>query len=997
MLDLGELVLHIGADASGAEGVVNGLSASIGTGLKGATGIAVAAVGTLVNKTVSGLQSCVQTGMNFDSAMSNVAATMGTTTDKIGDLRDFAQEMGATTAFSATEAAEALNYMALAGYNSNEMMSMLPTVLNLAAAGEMDLARASDMVTDTQSALGLSMEETETMVDQWAKTASTTNTSVEQLGDAFLTVGSTMAALGVPTEEASQVLGILADNGIKGSEAGTKYRNMLLSLTKPTDKAAELMESLNFSAFDANGEMKSMDQIVQELNTSLEGMTDQEKQQAIATLFNKTDLAAVNALLATDKERWDEVATAIDGAKGSAEQMAGTKLDNLEGDITLLKSALEGLKITISDSLTPTIRDFVQTGTEYIGRLDQAFQKGGWNGFAEELGSVLADAVVKITDALPAVIEAAGSFIKGFIQGISDNKEQIFDSLKTVVKDMVQSLIDSSAQFAEGGEGIDQGIVDGIISGAQYLIESASTIISNILTGIANRLPDLLQGGLQIITGLIQGITENADSIIGAAASIVASLCEGLGNAETITNLVNAAVNLISQLVTSLLDNLPMIVDAALNLILALAEGLIDAIPNLVERLPEIIEAIVSAIIQLAPKLLEAGVKLIGQLIAGIVSLIPQIPKLLLGVVKAIFSGIVDALKSLFGIHSPSTVMADMGKNMIDGLINGIKNMIGGAISAMGELASKMLSKVSECWNKVKEKSAEIWGNIKDKITETASNIKDKVSETWNKLKDKVQETTENLKEKVQEKWSNLKDKVSETTNNIKEKVSETWNNMKDKVQETTENLKSAVTTKFNDMKDKAKEKAKELYEGVKSKFEEAKASGQSNFEAMRTAVVGQMKETVTNVGNKLNDMVKKFTGIDLKGTGKNIINGFKDGLTSAWQSVTSWASGAVNSLKNTISGAVNWVKNKVSGSHRTGLTEVPYDGYIAELHKGEQVLTAAEANQYEKMMNWYLGREKAAETTNSTVINLNGSYMFQDKESMDYFMNRLGLVLSRG
>ncbi len=178
------------------------------------------------SKAAAFIGDSIETGMGFDSAVSQIAATMGTTVDEIGELREAAREMGAQTAFSATQSAEALNYMALAGYNAEISMKMLPNVMDLAASGGMELARASDMVTDSQTALGLSIEETEKLVDQMAKTASTTNTSVSQLGDAILTIGGTAKNLSGGTEELNQVLGILADNGIKASEAGTHLRNI---------------------------------------------------------------------------------------------------------------------------------------------------------------------------------------------------------------------------------------------------------------------------------------------------------------------------------------------------------------------------------------------------------------------------------------------------------------------------------------------------------------------------------------------------------------------------------------------------------------------------------------------------------------------------------------------------------------------------------------------------------------------------------------------------
>ena len=329
----------------------------------------------------AGFGAAVKTTMDFDGAMSQVAATMGKTTKDMeseqvsvdgftGSLRDLAVEMGSKTAFSATEAAEALNYMALAGYDAQTSADMLPKVLNLAAAGNMDLATASDMVTDSQSALGLSLDETETLIDQMARTSSKSNTSVEQLGSAILTVGGTAKTMKGGTEELNSVLGVLADNGVKGAEGGTALRNILLSLGSPTDKAAKQLEALGVSVYDSEGKMKDLRDLMPELNGALSQLTDEERTQAIASIFNKRDLKSVNALLSTSTDRWDELSGAISDSGGAAEQMADTQLDNLGGSLTILKSALEGLAINVGDVLTPYIKKLAEWITSLVDKFN---------------------------------------------------------------------------------------------------------------------------------------------------------------------------------------------------------------------------------------------------------------------------------------------------------------------------------------------------------------------------------------------------------------------------------------------------------------------------------------------------------------------------------------------------------------------------------------------------------------------------------------------------
>ena len=325
--------------------------------------------------------SSVKTGMEFDTSMSQVAATMGKTMDEMesevgsvdlawgefsGNLREYAQEMGAHTKFSATESADALNYMALAGYDTQKSMEMLPNVMNLAAAGAMDLATASDMVTDASSALGLSTEETTELVDKMAMAASKSNTSVQQLGEAYLTVGGTAKNLKGGTTELSTALGILADNGIKGSEGGTILRNAILSLTAPTSKAKGELDALGVSAFDSEGNMRGLDEIMGDLDASLSTLTGEERAEALSKIFNKRDLKGIEALLGGVGDRWEELSGDIDNAQGSAQKMADTQLDNLQGDITLLKSAFEGMQISVSDNLTPALRKGVQALTWMI-------------------------------------------------------------------------------------------------------------------------------------------------------------------------------------------------------------------------------------------------------------------------------------------------------------------------------------------------------------------------------------------------------------------------------------------------------------------------------------------------------------------------------------------------------------------------------------------------------------------------------------------------------
>ncbi|BDU87306.1 hypothetical protein SNUCP2_03890 [Clostridium perfringens A] len=364
----------------------------------------------------------IKVGSNFESAMSQVAATMGMTTEEINNgsesyemLKKAAKDAGATTKYSASQSAEALNYLALAGYDAETAVSALPKVLDLAAAGGLDLGYASDLVTDSMSALGLETEELSTFIDQLAKTSQKSNTSVAQLGEAILTVGGTAKILKGGTVELNTALGILADNGIKGAEGGTALRNIILSLSAPTNTAADALKSLGVTAFDSQGNFRSLDDTFIDLYKSLDKLTDQEKKEAITKIFNKTDLKAVEALLAMCGGRFDELSGAIENSNDAAKNMAETMNDNLKGKITILGSSLEGLGIQIYEKMEKPLKKGVDTAIEAVGQLSERLSSGDLSESVDKLAENFGELIGKLADfavqVLPLVIDGLNLLI----------------------------------------------------------------------------------------------------------------------------------------------------------------------------------------------------------------------------------------------------------------------------------------------------------------------------------------------------------------------------------------------------------------------------------------------------------------------------------------------------------------------------------------------------------------------------------------------------------
>lgn len=732
-------------------------------GLKTAGALGAKAIGVATTAVVGFGTASVKAGAEFDSSMSQVAATMGYTADELQNstseasknmqaLRDFAQEMGSKTAFSASEAADALNYMALAGYDAETSMKMLPNVLNLAAAGGIELASASDMVTDAQSALGLTLPETAELVDKMAKASSKSNTSVAQLGDAILTVGGTAKNLKGGTTELSAALGVLADNGIKGAEGGTALRNIILSLSTPTDKAAKKMKELGLEVYDAEGNMRPLNDIFADLNGTLSGMNQGEQLEVLNTLFNKVDLKSANALLAKDTEEWKSLESAIDNAQGAAENMAETQLDNLEGDITLFKSALEGTQIAISEGITPSLREFVQFGSQGLSKITEGLKKGGLEGAMDAIGEVISDGLSMIIKKLPEFVKAGIKLLGALAQGIMDNLDVILDSALEIIFTIADALIDNIdkiivavvdivlkiaekltdpqtlTRLIEGAIKLALGIAQGLIKAIPKIVEALPQIISNIVTALIEGLPMLINGAVELIAMLVVHLPDIIMGLIQAIPEIIAAILQAMGPiGEGLMELFSHAFDLVKGIWEGAVGFFGGIYEGIKGVFSSVGgwfkdkfEGAknlaVSAWDNAKEKFEEkrkLVEAGFEAIggwckdtfgkakdlavsawdnakEKFAEKreLVKAGFEGIGNWFSTTFTKAKENATGAWSNVKSLFGGVWDKIKSAFNIGDA----LQWGKDMINNFINGIKGMIGAVGDAVGGIANKVKS-----------------------------------------------------------------------------------------------------------------------------------------------------------------------------------------------------------------------------------------------------------------------------------------------------------------
>ena len=721
MANDGSVIIDIEGDSSKFKDALSGLGGIASTALKGVT-TAVAAVTTAVAGVAT---AAVKVGSGFESSMSQVAATMGLTVEDIRNgseefelLSQAAKDAGATTAFSASEAADALNYLALAGYDAATSADVLPSVLNLAAAGGLDLAYASDLATDAMAALGIeaSSANLTEFGDKMAKTASKANTSVGQLGEAILTVGGTAKSLAGGTTELNAALGVLANRGIKGAEGGTALRNVILALSAPTDKAADAMSSLGLEVYDAAGNMRPLNEIFRDLDSALSGMTEGEKTQVLNEIFNKVDLKSAQALLAGCGEEFDNLAAAIDDSAGAMQNMADTQLDNLQGDITIMKSALEGLGIGVYENLQAPLRDTVQFATELVGQLSEALNENGLEGLVSAAGDVLSEVLLKITSDISVKV------IKSLISGLLKNKDTLVNSAIEIGKVLINGLGSILGDLGLAALEIITTLANSLAKEAPTLIPAAVEAVLQFVEGLLSteNLSALIDAALALLTGLVEGLIAAVPVIIEAAPVIIENLVTAI--LDNLPQIIECAITLLNALTQGLLDNLPLLVDAAIELTLAIAEGLIEALPDLIDAALDLVDALVDTIFE--TDWLALGAQILESLVKGILSLIGSLFEAAGKIVSTIWDKITN------------TEWFQKGAEVLTKIINGIKSIFTTLAQTASDLVKKITDKITNTeWF---QKGSEILTKIIDGIKSLFSNLgqaaSDLVSQVWDTI-----------------------------------------------------------------------------------------------------------------------------------------------------------------------------------------------------------------------------------------------------------------------
>lgn len=525
------------------------------TGLK-TTATAIAAAGTAL----AGLGgAAIKVGMDFEAAMSEVQAIAGASAQELQALTEKAKEMGANTKFSASESAQALKYMAMAGWETQDMLNGIDGVMNLAAASGEDLALVSDIVTDALTAFGLKAKDAGHFADVLAKAATSSNTDVAKMGNTFQYVAPVAGTFGYSVEDTAVAIGLLASSGIKAESAGTALRGIFTNLAKPTNQVASYMKELGISMTDTAGNVKPLSQLMQELRRAFSGLTEAQKAEYAAGLAGREGMSGLLAIVNASEEDFSKLTQQINHCNGAAEEIASTMQDNLKGRITQLKSALEGLGIQFYESVDTPLKSIAESAIKMVGELSQAFSQGGLSGFVEKLGDVFAQIAVKAAEAAPDILEAGKNLLLAFLDGIQKNSAKITGAIAEIGKVLLAAVVQLVPKVAELGKDLIVGFVkailganaaksvrkmlDGVLDVFRSLWQAVQKIwaaIRPILSNLIQILSNLAGAVLPVVSGAIRALADNAQALVPLVTAAVAAFA-AFKILSTVTSLINTA------------------------------------------------------------------------------------------------------------------------------------------------------------------------------------------------------------------------------------------------------------------------------------------------------------------------------------------------------------------------------------------------------------------------------------------------------------------------
>ena len=791
------------------------------------------------------VSDAVSTYADFDQAMANTAAICGATADDYARLQQAALDMGKDTTKTATESAEALGYMSLAGWDVNESIAGLEPILRLSEATQMDLATCSDLVTDSLSALGLQVDDLGEYLDVAAMANNKSNQTAQMLMEAYIAVGGTMKNLNVPIQESAAALGVLANRGIKGSEAGTALNAVINNLTTGTGQAGKMMDQLGISAFDSNGKFIGLAETIRVVDEATKDMTEEQRNAALAALGGKEHIDALNDLIsglntttADGRSEWEALTDDLYNADGALSTMAATVTDTLQGAISIFGSAMDDMKIRLAQTFAPAAKDAINAVSAVIPSITDRIAAAG-NAFVEY---ALPKVEAFTQNCVPALEKVGGAFAA--VGAVIVDHKDLFDSLGS----LAITTINLIAEGIQRATPFVTALVDGLLTAIQVSADFANKMLSSL-----------------------DSVSRFRDELIAAAAVLVAFKA-GQGIQSIINGFQMAQVQLKLFAMSTKNAN---IAQAAFNGTLKLNEVLVALFTKqvTVSQLAQAGWAKVTAVATGAQKALSAAMTAnpIGIIIAAIAAAIAIIVLLYTKCewfrngVNAIFTAIKGALSQVIAATQNAVASAAA-------FLSNAQSSIAEFFSAARQRFTAAVEFLSGVWQSITAAASAAWQTIKNVVQvgimligEVLSaafqiitlpfqfiwqNCRDTVLAVWEAIRTAISTALTAIGSAISEKWTAIQSFFGPILSAIGSAVSGAWTTVAEKTSAAYEAVKEYISQKLTAAKETAGSILSAMHSAAATAWGAISSVASSAFEAARSAITGKITAARTAVSS---------------------------------------------------------------------------------------------------------------------------------------------------
>lgn len=760
--------------------------------------------------------AAVKTAADFDSSMSQVAAISGATGDDLQALRDKAREMGEKTKFSASEAADAMTYMAMAGWKSKDMISGIDGIMSLAAASGEDLATTSDIVTDALTAFGLSAKDSGHFADILAAASSNANTNVSMMGETFKYCAPIAGALGFSAEDTAEAIGLMANAGIKSSQAGTALRTIMNNLTGDVKISGKAIGDVTIATTNADGSMRDLSDILADCRAAFGNLTESEKANAAESLVGKEAMSGFLALMNAAPEDIAKLSGAIDNCDGSAEKMAATMQDNLAGQLTILKSQLQELAISFGEILMPAIRSIVSKIQDFVDKL---------NGMDEGTKQ----AIVKIG----LLVAAIGPFlvILGTVISKTGTALRAFSSLG-------KGVLQLSYNF-KNGIGL-AGKLGTALGGISAPVLAVVAVIATLVAAFMH-LWNTNDGFREAIIGTWNRIKET-----------VSGFCQGIVD----------RLNALGFEFKDILDVLKTAWDAFCSLLAPIFEGVFNNIANILSTVTGVITGILDVFIGIFTGNWSQAWTGVKEIFSSIWNGISSFFSNILNVIK----GIADVVLGWFGTswNEVWTNVKTFFENIWNGIASFFKGIWDGICNTVQTAVMLIGSILQAAFDIITLPFRFIWENCKEIITSVWQKIKDTVTTVINAISSVISTVMEAIKNVISTVWTAISTKVSTVVNAIKSVVTTVFNAIKSVASTVWNGIKMAISSVVDAIKSKVSSVFNSVKSTVSSVFNGIKSTATSVWNGIKNAITTPIEAAKNKVKGVVDAIKGFFSGMKI-------------------------------------------------------------------------------------------------------------------------------------